>query len=522
MSLDADAREMLREWLVRTLEPLCDADPSVLSKYVLALVQSNPEKDGLEEVCRSKLAEFLGDETSPFVDRLFAALRTQSYLQKSPRHESTPTGQAPSSSSVTEPTTESHRRPREDDDEPQSRSKRTRRSRSRSRSRSPRDRKSYNRDGPRRDQMHGGRGRGRGARGYDGWMQPPHMHHWGMYPRPMYPPMMNPDGFDPNAYNPDSPSMHGMPHHGSFGPPPPRRSKSNPEDGKKDDEATTLRVENVDPKFINMVKLSAHFSRFGEVVNVQMRPEYKAAFVQFATPESARKAFHSPMPVCNNRFISVKFAKRSPKDLGEIDAGSGPTPEELRAAALETGKKILEEKRQLVEQEKALQKQRETLLQNQLSQHEMLREKMAAKGLLRPAEQETIDKKITDLKAQLHALQHPPQPQAPQQLANLHAELSQLEAKVKAGGHQRRGTSIDNRTKLVKLTNLPDAMRDASVLEQHFAAFGQIEKVRHDADVGYVKFADRYAGEKAMKFGHTYLDTRLEMTWCDDQNAIEA
>ncbi|KAF0691824.1 Aste57867_17013 [Aphanomyces stellatus] len=557
-ALDAEAREMLREWLVRTLEPLyvhsfllgsCDADPSVLSKYVLALVQTNPEKEGLVEVCRSKLHEFLGDETAPFVDRLFATLRTQSYLQKSPRHEATPTAAAPTNLSAApsgENNADSHRRGRENDDDAQSRNKRPRRSRSRSRSRSPRDHRNDRklpRDGSRRD---AGRGRGGGGRGgmrggYDGWMPPPHGGGggpWGMFPRPMYPPMMNPDSFDPNAYNPDSPSMHHHPHpsqypphpHHPHHPPPhhfggpPRRSKANADDAKKptdDEAATTLRVENVDPKFINMVKLSGHFSRFGEVVNVQMRPDFRAAFVQFATADSARKAFHSPMPVCNNRFISVKFAKRSPKDLGEIDAGDGPTPEQLRAAALETGKKILEEKRQLLEQDKALQKQRETLLQNQLSQHEMLRDKMQAKGLLGAAEQATMDKKIADLSAQLHALQHPVVAAAPPAgpLATLQAELSQLEAKVKHG--RRGGGSIDNRTKVLQLTNLPDALRDASVLEQHFATFGTIDQVRHVDTVAYVKFADRYAGEKALKFGQTYNNAPLEMAWCNDPSALD-
>jgi hypothetical protein len=39
----------------------CDADPEVLSKYVLALVQNDPQKPGLQDTCVSKLEEFLGD-----------------------------------------------------------------------------------------------------------------------------------------------------------------------------------------------------------------------------------------------------------------------------------------------------------------------------------------------------------------------------------------------------------------------------------------------------------------------------
>ncbi|ETN24186.1 hypothetical protein PPTG_00614 [Phytophthora nicotianae INRA-310] len=59
--MDGDDKELLREWLIRSLEPVCDADPEVLSKYVLALVQNDLQKPGLQDTCVSKLEEFLGD-----------------------------------------------------------------------------------------------------------------------------------------------------------------------------------------------------------------------------------------------------------------------------------------------------------------------------------------------------------------------------------------------------------------------------------------------------------------------------
>uniref|UniRef100_K3XBP9 PWI domain-containing protein n=1 Tax=Globisporangium ultimum (strain ATCC 200006 / CBS 805.95 / DAOM BR144) TaxID=431595 RepID=K3XBP9_GLOUD len=61
--MDAESKDLLRDWLIRSLEPVCDADPEVLSKYVLALIQNDPKKDGLQETCISKLEEFLGDGT---------------------------------------------------------------------------------------------------------------------------------------------------------------------------------------------------------------------------------------------------------------------------------------------------------------------------------------------------------------------------------------------------------------------------------------------------------------------------
>ncbi|OQR87392.1 RNA-binding protein [Achlya hypogyna] len=482
---------MLSDWLVRTLEPLCDADPAVLSKYVLALVQNNPEKEGLRETCLTKLEEFLGDETHGFVDRLFTALRSKSYMQKP-----TPAPPAPQVAEMDRP------RPRDGEEElDDRRNKRARRSRSRSRDRMPPrepQREPRGRYDDRRDLgPQNGRGPMPGRRGgrFDGWNNnmPPHMQPqqpWGMYPRPMYPPMMNPEfdgGFD-----------HRRPPH------------AHPKDGPKPDpEAATLRVDNADPKFINVTKLSAHFSKFGDVVNVQMRPQFRCAFVQFATVDMAKRAFHSPMPVCNNRFISVHFAKHAPKDLGDIPPEQA-NPEARRQEMLEHGKKVLEEKRQLLEQDKALQAQRESLLKNQLAQYEKLLATLAAKNMLPPAEKTAMETKIADLQAQLAQLTMPP-------LERLQAELHALEQQEKQlkppTAWKKRG--IDNRTRWVHLAALPEAARDQSVLEQHFAPYGAIDAVVVAGADAYVQFRERFAGEKAMKLGHTYLDTPLTMAWSD-------
>ncbi|KAF0708160.1 hypothetical protein AaE_013329 [Aphanomyces astaci] len=143
---------------------------------------------------------------------------------------------------------------------------------------------------------------------------------------------------------------------------------------------------------------------------------------------------------------------------------------------------------------------------------------MLAKGLLSATEQPKVDAKIAALKAELDALTQPP-PNVP--LATLQAELSQLEAKAKA--IRRGGGSIDNRTKVVQVTGIPPALRDVTALTQHFATYGSIVKVRLVEDVGYVQFADRYSGEKALKFGHQSSiagDEALTLAWCDDQSKV--
>uniref|UniRef100_A0A1I7TB44 C3H1-type domain-containing protein n=1 Tax=Caenorhabditis tropicalis TaxID=1561998 RepID=A0A1I7TB44_9PELO len=69
------------DWLSDELSPITDADPNALAKYVLALVKK-PDKarDELKEFTKEQLNVFLGDHTAPFVDKVFVALTSKSYL----------------------------------------------------------------------------------------------------------------------------------------------------------------------------------------------------------------------------------------------------------------------------------------------------------------------------------------------------------------------------------------------------------------------------------------------------------
>ncbi|XP_063750842.1 RNA-binding protein 27 isoform X3 [Eleginops maclovinus] len=75
--------EALKSWLAKLLEPICDADPSALANYVVALVKKDkPEKD-LKALCADQLDVFLQKETTGFVDKLFECLTTKNYLGNS-------------------------------------------------------------------------------------------------------------------------------------------------------------------------------------------------------------------------------------------------------------------------------------------------------------------------------------------------------------------------------------------------------------------------------------------------------
>uniref|UniRef100_A0A7M4FNJ0 RNA binding motif protein 26 n=1 Tax=Crocodylus porosus TaxID=8502 RepID=A0A7M4FNJ0_CROPO len=58
----------------------CDADPSALAKYVLALVKKDKSEKELKALCVDQLDVFLQKETQIFVEKLFEAVNTKSYL----------------------------------------------------------------------------------------------------------------------------------------------------------------------------------------------------------------------------------------------------------------------------------------------------------------------------------------------------------------------------------------------------------------------------------------------------------
>ncbi|KAJ7071273.1 hypothetical protein C8F01DRAFT_1109822 [Mycena amicta] len=78
----------LKPWLVRSLEPICDAEPGALGDYILALLKHNE--------LAVQLDEFLEKECAPFIDTLFTAIRTKSYLPySSPSSSAYPEGRIP-------------------------------------------------------------------------------------------------------------------------------------------------------------------------------------------------------------------------------------------------------------------------------------------------------------------------------------------------------------------------------------------------------------------------------------------
>ncbi|KAG8731135.1 hypothetical protein FRC12_019877, partial [Ceratobasidium sp. 428] len=64
---------------ISTCRSSCDAEPEVLSNYVLALLKHDAPESELKKTFESQLYDFLDNETSQFVDRLFTVLKSKSF-----------------------------------------------------------------------------------------------------------------------------------------------------------------------------------------------------------------------------------------------------------------------------------------------------------------------------------------------------------------------------------------------------------------------------------------------------------
>lgn len=70
----------LKIWMSGMLKNICDADPTALASYILALLKRDRSEQDLKTLCIEQLEVFLQDETHGFVDKLFVALNDKSYL----------------------------------------------------------------------------------------------------------------------------------------------------------------------------------------------------------------------------------------------------------------------------------------------------------------------------------------------------------------------------------------------------------------------------------------------------------
>ncbi|KAJ1656437.1 hypothetical protein IWQ61_003994 [Dispira simplex] len=363
----------LKAFLSEKLQSISDADPDVLSDYIVVLLEHSKPTPELKDNCKSQLDEFLTTNTSSFVDELFDYLERKEHLVIS--------STLPAESSKAQAyraTNSTH----------------SERSRHRSRSRSPArfneedgyhgrgsrddrydDRRHHDRDmgidmdtHPERPHEYESRNNdpmdasnetgsfqmdndqaifdqpgfaatvekshkpcfafqrtGRCTRGdrcrYQHVRQPPFQAGPMGFPGAMGPGRPFPGGPFPGHsgghFTPGPMMMHqGPPGEGirpspgaGLGSPWGRRPHSHRSDSGAPLSDTILIVNKVPMECMATGAIISFFSQFGQIKHVQLEPERYRAKVEFADPAAARAAFDSPMPIFGNRFVTVFWKK---------------------------------------------------------------------------------------------------------------------------------------------------------------------------------------------------------------------
>lgn len=73
----------------------------------------------------------------------------------------------------------------------------------------------------------------------------------------------------------------------------------------EDPNIKSIVVEQIPDAFFNELTIRKFFSQFGQIQKIDMRPAQQLAVIAFQTKAGAYKAWSSPQPVFNNRFVKV-------------------------------------------------------------------------------------------------------------------------------------------------------------------------------------------------------------------------
>jgi len=206
-----------------------------------------------------------------------------------------------------------------------------------------------------------------------------------------------------------------------------------------DKSKTTIVVENIPEEKFTEDSVREFFNKFGNIVEVTMKPWKRLAIVKYDDWNSANSAYKSPKVIFDNRFVKVYWftdAESLPKPPSVAGANGSPmngaaplTPAPDRRPSepeidieeftrkQEEAQKIHEEKmkkkQEMENSRKELEKRQEELLKSQAEEKRKLMERIAAKSAksgttpsAEPGKQEPVATSQTEaLKAQLAALE---------------------------------------------------------------------------------------------------------------------
>lgn len=459
----------------------CDADPSVLSDYIIALLKHDKSREELQASCSVQLEDFLRDETSSFVENLFSYLDEHFYSFSAKRPNV--------SASVVEESS--------DGEEEKRKSRRI------ESERQPRFENAFEEEPVLRNSM---RCRDFETKGYC-------------------------VRGDTCPYEHENSSLTisstvEMPRakSGSFGK---RFDDRTFKPKRKENTCTKLVIEKVPIEFCTVAQIHDFFSKFGTLVNVNLDEAGRKASIQYSSPSEAQKAYQSPEPVFNNRFVKVYWDKSEAPTAENIVKSNSPVfiAESIIPPKIAAKKKKQENLQALLE----IQKKKYALLESSISQQKILLGKLSNKSLseaerkaimdsLKPIEEaiKSImssidnDKKQTEeeiLKQKLESLKS-----EAKTLGIATEDISSTHKPILKGGFVNRSMKLDNRPTVLILGSHSSVTSEE--VQKFFGLMKGVSKSEEVENGFEIEFSNRDFGDKSVKLlQETDWGKEMSISW---------
>lgn len=497
--------QILQAWLERKLATISDAEAPILAEYCIALLNHDQPVEEVKRVCVEQLGDFLKEHTTTFVDEVFHAIDTRSFIDSGSRNAAAQQNHAASlavqNNNLPSPAQLSSAAPtfvpggNSDNammvDAP----------------RYEQDQRDHGRDGfsrPRKPcfayQRTGSCARGSACRYEHAPAQP--------------------------GGNTVVTNDRRSPRQRDFG-----TQSDNVQRARGpqyDKSRSTLIVENIPAEQLDPAAIQQYFTQFGGIENVDLNQREKRAIVKFADWDAANRAYTSPAPIFDNRFVKV-FWRQEDKPIGSSANPAPLVPQvDLDPEAIAQRQQAHDErmaKKQEMETKMAALRAQQLSLLNKQAENESRLAQLSGSAPTPGSTTAALEAQLNELKAKAASLGIPrPSTYGARGARGRGAFVGARGAgrgrgAFRASPYAGRPMTLDNRTRKVVVDEFdPDS---SAQLKQHIMQL-EYESIEEDGGKPVVTFKSRPAAERFIAQRRIDGVGQVSMSWVTPTRAATA
>jgi RNA recognition motif-containing protein len=313
-----------------------------------------------------------------------------------------------------------------------------------------------------------------------------------------------------------------------------QQHRNQPEERQRSNRAF---VKDVPRHSCNAKQVYDYFQRFGHVQSVRVYPSSKCALVEFSQDSEAEAAVKSPEAAFGNRFVKIFWFRNSDLDgvneaeMDFFDPSRRPSlTEDERMAKLQeaqTLQKELQEKKRLLAQQQ--EEERKNLLEQMSHLNEEDKQKIL--GSLNVVSQAVAAASVAEGQFTKVAKSAVMEDEAKMDMSSTSQNPSATSYGRGRGRGSYRGSyprvkpgrsqKLDLRPKTIKVSGYTPSFKP--FLQGHFAQFGTVQNVSfngNEGEIAEVQFEHRYSAEQALLRGNQPNNENftLELQWSNSVN----